>query len=121
MTIPLPPRNRPSPCAALRIPCLPEHIAWDRHGDPFRLTRCITCHYGAAHGVVRDATAFTYRDANFATVIAGMWPEPEGSDPNIAWERIYFDAIAPLFGGGRLRQLLADDEQGRITANYKGN
>jgi hypothetical protein len=29
---------------------------------------------GAAHRVATDATAFAYRDANFATVIAGMWP-----------------------------------------------
>ena len=31
---------------------------------------------GAAHRVAPDATAFAYRDANFATVIAGMWPDP---------------------------------------------
>ena len=31
---------------------------------------------GACHRVAADATAFAYRDANFATVIAGMWPDP---------------------------------------------
>ena len=29
-----------------------------------------------ATGSPPDATAFAYRDANFATVIAGMWPDP---------------------------------------------
>ena len=31
---------------------------------------------GACHRVAPDATAFAYRDATFATVIAGMWPDP---------------------------------------------
>src|SRR5256712_442098 len=31
---------------------------------------------GAVHRVASDATAIGHRDANFATVIAGMWPEP---------------------------------------------
>ena len=31
---------------------------------------------GACHRVLSDATAFAYRDATFATVVAGMWPDP---------------------------------------------
>ena len=31
---------------------------------------------GACNRVPEDATAFAYRDAKFATVIAGMWPDP---------------------------------------------
>ena len=38
---------------------------------------------GACHRVAPGATAFAYRDANFATVIAGMWPDPAGNQDRI--------------------------------------
>ena len=37
---------------------------------------------GACHRVAPDATAFAYRDATFATVIAGMWPDPADNEAN---------------------------------------
>jgi FAD/FMN-containing dehydrogenase len=76
---------------------------------------------GAAHRVEADATAFAYRDANFATVIAGMWPDPTQNDANIAWVRDYYDATAPLSEEGGYINFMSDDDQGRIRANYRGN
>ena len=76
---------------------------------------------GAAHRVAPDATAFAYRDANFATVIAGMWPDPSQNDANIAWVRDYYDATAPHSEEGGYINFMAGDDQGRIKANYKGN
>ena len=45
---------------------------------------------GACHRVGPDETAFAYRDATFATVIAGMWPDPAQNEANIAgnYERL---------------------------------
>lgn len=76
---------------------------------------------GAVHRVAPDATAFAYRDANFATVIAGMWPDPSQNDANTAWVRGYYDATAPLSEEGGYVNFMAGDDQGRIKANYKGN
>jgi FAD/FMN-containing dehydrogenase len=76
---------------------------------------------GAAHRPPSDDTAFAYRDANFATVIAGMWPEPAQNDANIEWVRTYYDAIAPHSEEGGYVNFMADDDQGRIKANYRGN
>jgi FAD/FMN-containing dehydrogenase len=76
---------------------------------------------GAAHRVAADATAFAYRDANFATVIAGMWPEPAQNEANIKWVRDYYDATAPLSESGGYINFMAEDDQDRIKANYKGN
>jgi len=76
---------------------------------------------GAAHRVASDATAFAYRDATFATVIAGMWPEPAQNDANIKWVRDYYEATAPLSESGGYINFMADDDQDRIKANYKGN
>jgi FAD/FMN-containing dehydrogenase len=76
---------------------------------------------GACHRVAPDATAFAYRDANFATVIAGMWPDPTQNEANISWVRDYYDATAPLSEEGGYINFMADDDQDRIKANYRGN
>jgi FAD/FMN-containing dehydrogenase len=76
---------------------------------------------GAVHRVAPDATAFAYRDANFATVIAGMWPEPADNAANIKWVRDYYDATAPHSEAGGYINFMAADDQDRIKANYRGN
>jgi FAD/FMN-containing dehydrogenase len=76
---------------------------------------------GAAHRLAPDATAFAYRNANFATVIAGMWPEPSQNEANIAWVRNYYDATAPHSEAGGYINFMSEDDQGRIRANYQGN
>ena len=76
---------------------------------------------GACHDVASDATAFAYRDANFATVIAGMWPDASQNEANIKWVRDYYDATAPHSEDGGYINFMSDDDQGRIKANYKGN
>ena len=76
---------------------------------------------GAVHQVQSDATAFAYRDANFATVIAGMWPDPADNEQNTQWVRDYYDATAPLSEEGGYVNFMADDDQGRVQSNYKGN
>jgi FAD/FMN-containing dehydrogenase len=76
---------------------------------------------GACHRVAPEATAFAYRDANFATVIAGMWPDPAHNEANIAWVRDYYDATAPYSEEGGYINFMAEDDQDRIKANYRGN
>jgi len=76
---------------------------------------------GACHRVASDATAFAYRDANFAPVIAGMWPDPAQNEANIRWVRDYYDATAPLSQEGGYINFMAGDDQDRIKANYRGN
>ncbi len=76
---------------------------------------------GAASRVAPDATAFAYRDATFATVIAGGWPDPAQNEANTKWVRDYYDAIAPYSEEGGYINFMSGDDQGRIKANYKGN
>jgi FAD/FMN-containing dehydrogenase len=76
---------------------------------------------GACHRIDPDATAFAYRDAAFATVIAGMWPDAADNEANIEWVRDYYEATAPLSEEGGYINFMADDDQDRIKANYKGN
>jgi FAD/FMN-containing dehydrogenase len=76
---------------------------------------------GACQRVAPDATAFAYRDASFATVIVGIWPDAADNDANIAWVREYYDATAPLSEEGGYVNFMSGDDQDRIKANYKGN
>jgi FAD/FMN-containing dehydrogenase len=76
---------------------------------------------GACHRVAADETAFAYRDATFATVIAGMWPDPADNQDNVAWVRDYYSALAPHSEEGGYVNFMASDDQGRIKANYLGN
>jgi len=43
---------------------------------------------GACHDVAPEATAFGHRNAAFATVIAGMWPDPADKADNRAKHRL---------------------------------
>ena len=76
---------------------------------------------GACHRVASDETAFTYRDARFACVIAGMWPDPADNERNIRWVRDYWTAIHPHSEPGGYINFMADDDQGRIRDNFKEN
>ena len=76
---------------------------------------------GAVHRVASDSTAFGHRDANFATVIAGMWPDPTQNTANIKWVRDYYDATAPESEQGGYINFASDDDQGRAPANFGKN
>lgn len=76
---------------------------------------------GACHRVAPGDTAFAYRDATFATVIAGMWPDHADNDANTAWVKDYYDATAPHSEAGGYVNFMAEDDQDRIRDNYRGN
>ncbi|WP_035840385.1 FAD-binding oxidoreductase [Kitasatospora azatica] len=84
-----------------------------------------TCHIypvnGACHRVAPEATAFSYRDASFATVIAGMWPDPADDAANTAWVRDYYAAVAPHSSAGGYVNFMGPDDQDRVTDNYRDN
>ena len=77
---------------------------------------------GACHRVAPDATAFAYRDANFATVIAGMWPDPadeRGRTPPGSGTTTRRPRRTP--SRAATSTSWPSDDQGRIRDNYKGN
>ena len=76
---------------------------------------------GAVHDVAVDATAFAYRGANFAPVIAGMWPDPGDNEANTTWVRDYHAALEPHTSEGGYVNFMAGDDQSRIRANYGPN
>ena len=76
---------------------------------------------GAAHDVAADATAFGHRDATYALVIAGMWPDPADNDANTQWVKDFYAAVAPLSQGGGYINFASGDDQSKVAANYGAN
>jgi len=73
---------------------------------------------GACNRVPSDATAFAYRDAKFATVIAGMWPDPADNENNIKWVKDYYAALSPYTEKGGYVNFAAADDQSRVGSSY---
>ena len=61
------------------------------------------------------------RPISFATVIVCAWEDPAVDKERIQWVRDYYEATAPHSEAGGYVNFMADDDQGRIKANYKGN
>jgi FAD/FMN-containing dehydrogenase len=76
---------------------------------------------GAVQRVPKDATAFPYRDADIAAVIAGMWEDPAHNEANVRWVREYSTALHEHSSGGAYINFMDADDQSRIKDNYAGN
>lgn len=76
---------------------------------------------GACHDVASDATAFGHRNASFATVIAGMWPDPAENEANTQWVKDYYEAIAPHSEAGGYINFASADDQSKVSDNYGVN
>ena len=76
---------------------------------------------GAVHDVAPDATAFGHRDAKYATVIAGMWPNPAQNEANTRWVKEYYRALAPHAEEGGYINFAAGDDANRVQANFGRN
>ncbi|MFB7891871.1 FAD-binding oxidoreductase [Microbacterium sp. NPDC056044] len=103
----------------------PESLSAHLQHGPLVPTVNSTVHFypinGACHDVAADATAFGHRDANFALVIAGMWPDPAENTANTAWVRDYYAAIEPFALGGGYVNFLSQDDQPKASSNYGAN
>jgi FAD/FMN-containing dehydrogenase len=77
---------------------------------------------GAVHQVGKNDTAFSYRDANWSAVYAGVDPHPANAERITAWTKEYWAALHPYSAGGAYVNFMMDDEgQERIRATYRDN
>jgi FAD/FMN-containing dehydrogenase len=76
---------------------------------------------GAVHDVAEDATAFAYRKAKYAHIIAAVSPDPAPMPQYREWVRNYWSALHPHSSGGAYVNFLMDEGDDRIAASYKGN
>jgi FAD/FMN-containing dehydrogenase len=76
---------------------------------------------GAAGRVGRNDTAFSYREARWNMVIAGVDPDPANRERITAWTRAYFDAVHPYSAGGSCVNFLMEEGEERVRASYRDN
>jgi FAD/FMN-containing dehydrogenase len=76
---------------------------------------------GAAHDVASADTAWSYRDARWATVFAGVDPDPAKVADIRRWSVEYQEALHPYSAGGAYVNMMMDEGRERVRASYRGN
>ena len=76
---------------------------------------------GAAHDVGSDETAWSYREAKWGTVFAGVDADPANVAQIRDWSIRYQEALHPYSAGGAYVNMMMDEGQERIRASYRGN
>jgi FAD binding domain/Berberine and berberine like len=76
---------------------------------------------GAPHDVDATDTAFSYRDATWAGVIAGVDPDPANLPMIERWAVDYWDALHPHSAGGAYVNFMMDEGDARVRATYRDN
>jgi FAD/FMN-containing dehydrogenase len=73
---------------------------------------------GACHDIAPDTTAWGHRDAKYACVVAGMWPDPADNDKAIGWVKDYHAALAPHSQGGTYVNFASADDGAKVRDNF---
>lgn len=76
---------------------------------------------GAAHGVGKNDTPWSYREATWGMVIAGVDSEPANKARITNWARDYWEAIHPHSAGGAYVNMMMNEGQDRVKASYRDN
>jgi FAD/FMN-containing dehydrogenase len=76
---------------------------------------------GAAHDVGSADTAWSYRDATYGAVFAGVDPDPANVDAIRRWSVDYQEALHPYSAGGAYVNMMMDEGQERVRASYRDN
>jgi FAD/FMN-containing dehydrogenase len=76
---------------------------------------------GAAHRVGKNDTAFSYRDAKWSAVYAGIDPDPANKEAISAWAREYWEALHPYSAGGAYVNFMMEEGPERVRATYREN
>jgi FAD/FMN-containing dehydrogenase len=76
---------------------------------------------GAAHDVGSGDTPWAYRDAKWATVYAGVDPDPANASAIRSWTVGYYDALHPYSAGGAYVNMMMDEGGERVRASYRDN
>ncbi|MGA8656850.1 MAG: BBE domain-containing protein [Chthoniobacterales bacterium] len=108
--------NRPSKAAIAR------HLEFGSQVPTLLSTMHLYPIDGAAARVGRQATAFSYREAQYSMVICGIDSDPANADLITKWTRDYWAALAPYsLGGAYVNFLMEDEGVGRVEATYRDN
>jgi FAD/FMN-containing dehydrogenase len=76
---------------------------------------------GAASRIDKGDTAWSYRDATYAMVIAGIDPDASKKDAITTWAKEHWNAVHPYSAGGSYINFMMEEGQDRVKATYGDN
>jgi FAD/FMN-containing dehydrogenase len=76
---------------------------------------------GAAHRPSNSDTPWSYRDAQWASVMVGVDPDPANAELIKKWTIDYWEALHPHSAGGAYVNFMMDEGQERVQATYRNN
>ncbi|PYS78508.1 MAG: oxidoreductase [Acidobacteria bacterium] len=98
-----------------------EHVRFGQALPSMHSTMHLYPINGAASRVSKHATAWNYRDANWAQVMVGVDPDPANKEKITSWAIRYFDALHPYSAGGAYVNFMMDEGEDRVKATYGEN
>jgi FAD/FMN-containing dehydrogenase len=75
----------------------------------------------AAHDVGSSDTAWSYREAQWGAVFAGVDPDPANVPSIRNWSIDYHEALHPYSAGGAYVNMMMDEGEERVRASYRDN
>ena len=76
---------------------------------------------GAAHDLSSSDTAWSYRDARWGAVFAGVDPDPANVRAIRRWSIDYQEALHPYSAGGAYVNMMMNEGEERVRASYRDN
>jgi FAD binding domain/Berberine and berberine like len=99
-----------------------RHVEWGEKLPTLKSTMHMYPIDGAAHDVGSGDTAWSYREAQWGSVMAGVDPDPAKKGVIRDWSVGYWEALHPFSAGGAYVNMMMDDEGGdRVKASYRDN
>jgi FAD/FMN-containing dehydrogenase len=97
------------------------HARFGSHPPSMKSTMHLYPIDGAAHDVGRADTAWSYRDATWGAVFAGVDPDPANREAISRWSIEYHESLHPYSAGGAYVNMMMDEGQDRVRASYRDN
>jgi FAD/FMN-containing dehydrogenase len=98
-----------------------QHIEFGSHLPTLLSTMHLYPINGAGSRVGRNDTAWSYRDATWGMVIAGIDPDPANAAKVSDWAVDYWEALHPYSAGGAYVNMMMEEGQERVRAAYRDN
>ena len=98
-----------------------KHVEWAEQMPTWQSTMHMYPIDGAAHRLGPTDTPWAFRHANWASVFAGIDPDPANAEMISAWSRGYHEALHPYSAGGAYVNMMMEEGQDRVEASYGEN
>jgi hypothetical protein len=97
------------------------HAKWGEAMPSWQSTMHLYPIDGAAHDLSSSDTPWSYRDANWGAVFAGVDADAANVGAIGDWSRGYQEALHPHSAGGAYVNMMMDEGQERVRASYRDN